>query len=554
VSISFYLPQIAFVESIPEEGASAKVVSGQTPKADGSYEELWAGSVYDLHLAVLKPNEDGSYSACLTECDGLAIHMGSQTSPKIDFIPELAVFNNGYATISVRSLTKYRWDTDPAINNPATIVAEYNDYVQAVYSPMYFRDPPVPFPVMADVFDVRGATPTQELMISEPYFSMSQEYLDGIGDSVAIYYDRPIHRDSLPKKVCVMWDSATAEHHNPYSEGFSNIPKDTAIDCNALLNVDAHNVDCSSSKESNGLCSNVITIGGLKLSEKVKTSGVGKVYAYSEFEDKTKNVKQGFVAELTDRIAPVPLRAELHSLKDGNQADYDSLVVVMSEPVKLVATSDKKSALDFYLNSATDLSETKRFASALAKTSVVVKAATEPVLSVNPATGEGRIKYIYLRNNSTPHIGDYVRLAGDLANVFWSDADTAHYSQPSKESLRAAIDEVYYWNSPTGYNETKRLPSMWVSIVGGNPEAFENDPGFEYAKPSFRVRMTGPFQFTIVMDESVTSIQRNFAVMDLQGRIVRQGVINSTETTVPVLSSGTYVVKVGLGMRRINVR
>ena len=95
---------------------------------------------------------------------------------------------------------------------------------------------------------------------------------------------------------------------------------------------------------------------------------------------------------------------------------------------------------------------------------------------------------------------------------------------------------------------------MWVSIVGGNPEAFENDPDYEYAKPSFRVRMTGPFQFTIVMDESVTSIQRNFAVMDLQGRIVQQGVINSTETTVPVLSSGTYVVKVGLGMRRINVR
>ncbi|WP_163437085.1 fibro-slime domain-containing protein [Fibrobacter succinogenes] len=553
VSISFYLPQIAFIESIPEEGASAMVVRGQTPNADGSYEELWAGSVYDLHLAVLKPNDDGSYSLCLTECNGLKIHKGSMTSPKIDFIPEETEFNNGYATISVRSLTKYRWDMDPAIHNPATIVAEYNDYVQAVYSPMYFRDPPVPFPVLADVFDVKGATPAQELMIPEPYFSMSQEYLDGIGDSVAIYYDRPIHRDSLPTKVCVMWDSTTAEHHNPYTEGFSNIPKDTAIDCNALLNVDANSVDCSS-KEANGYCSNVITIGGLKLSEKVKTSGVGIVRAYSVFEDKGKNVKQGFVAALTDRIAPVPLRAELHSLKDGNQADYDSLVVVMSEPVKLVATSDKKSALDYYLNSATDQSETKRFASVLEKTAVVVKAATEPVLSVIPATGEGRIKYIYLRSSSSPHIGDYVRLAGDLANVFWTDADTAHYSQSSKESLRTAIDEVYNWNSPTGYNETKRLPSMWVSIVGGNPEAFENDPDYEYAKPSFRVRMTGPFQFTIVMDESVTSIQRNFAVMDLQGRIVQQGVINSTETTVPVLSSGTYVVKVGLGMRRINVR
>jgi hypothetical protein len=266
-------------------------------------------------------------------------------------------------------------------------------------------------------------------------------------------------------------------------------------------------------------------------------------------------VKQGFAATLTDRIAPVPLRAEVHTLKNGDDlTDYDSLVVVMSEPVELVATSDKKSALDFYLNSATDLSETNRFASVLAGTSVVVKAAADPVVSENSTTGEGRIKYIYLRGRTTPHIGDYVRLAGDLANVFWSDADTTHNALPGSDTLRAAIDAVYYWNSPTGYNESKRLPSIWVPIVGGNPETNENDSEFEYAKPSFRVRMTGPFQFTIVMDESVAAVKRNYAVMDLQGRVVRQGEIISAETAVPLLTSGSYVVKVGIGMRRINVR
>ena len=468
VTISFYLPQITFIESIPEEGGNAKSVKGQTANADGTYDEYWVGSVYDLYLAVLKPNEDGSYSPCLTECNGLKIRKGSTTSAKIDFIPEEVEFNNGYATISVRSLTKYRWDTDPSINSPATIVAEYNDFVQAVYTPMYFRDPPVPYPVLADVFDVKGATPTLEHKIPAPYFSMSQEYLDGIGDSIAIYYDRPIHQDSLPTKICIMWDSTSAVNHNPHKDGYSTIPKDTSITCNQLVEVSKSNIDCSKQVEYNGkggYCSNLITIGGLTLSEAVKTSGVGKVHSYAIFEDKGKNVKQGFAGALTDRIAPVPLRAEVRTIKNGDDlTDYDSLVIIMSEPVKLIASSNKKDALDFYLNSAIELPEANRFVSALGNTSAKVTAQSEPALGA--ANGEGRIKYMYLRGSVSPHVGDYVRLGGDLSNVFWSDADTTHYTQPGSDTLRAASDAAYYWNSPTSYNETKRLPSMWVPVTG----------------------------------------------------------------------------------------
>ena len=478
LAISFYLPQITFIESIPEEGGVAKSVKGQTPNSDGSYDEYWVGSVYDLYLAVLKPNADGSYSACLSECNGLKIRKGATTSPKIDFIPEEVEFNNGYATISVRSLTKYRWDTDATINSPATIVAEYNDYVQAVYSPMYFRDPPVPYPVLADVFDVNGATPSLEYKIPEPYFSMSQEYLDGVGDSIAIYYDRPIHKDSLPTKICVMWDSTSADNHNPYGEKFSTIPKDTAISCNQLVEVSASNIDCSNLVEydgRSGYCSNLITIGGLKLSEAVKTSGVGKVHSYAIFEDKGKQVKQGFAGALTDRIAPVPLRAEVRTLKNGDDlTDYDSLVIIMSEPVKLIASSNKRDALDFYLNSAIDLPENSRFASALGGTSAKVSAQSEPALGVG-SNGEGRIKYMYLRGSVSPHTGDYVRLGGDLSNVFWSDADTTHYTQPGSDTLRATSDAAYYWNSPTAYNESKRLPSMWVPVTGdANKAVHEN--------------------------------------------------------------------------------
>ena len=549
LTLSFYIAQIAFVESIPEEGGVAKSVKGSSPNADGSYNEYWIGSIYDLHLAALIPNKDGSYSPCLTECDGLKIHKGAESSPKIDFIPEEVEFKNGYATISVRSLTSYRWDVDPSIHNPATIVAEYNDFVKAVYSPMYFRDPPVQYPVLAEVFDARGSIPTKEFAIPSPYFNMNQEYLDGIGDSVVIYYDRPLYKDSLPNKICVEWDSTSAEKHNPFAEGFSNIPKDTSITCNELISVSTKNVDCSS---ADGYCSNRVMIGDLKLSKNVKTSGVGKIHSYMTFEDKGKSVKQGFAGALVDRIAPVPLRAEL-----GSMDKFDSLVVIMSEPVKLVMNSNKKSALDFYLNSAVELPENSRYVSIVGGSAAVVTAQNEPAIAINAKTGEGRIKFMYLRGSLSPHVGDYVRLTGDLANVFWSDADTAHYTLPGSDTLRAAADAAYHWNSPTAYNEKTRLPSPWVPITeltnhGDNGDDSDED-GVIFTKPSFRVRMVGPFKFAIVMNDDAPATARSYAVMDLQGRIMQKGKITSTETLVPVLNSGSYVVKVGLGMRRVNV-
>ena len=81
-----------------------------------------------------------------------------------------------------------------------------------------------------------------------------------------------------------------------------------------------------------------------------------------------------------------------------------------------------------------------------------------------------------------------------------------------------------------------------------------SDDGMEFASPSFRIEMTGPFEFKIVMDEEVSSIKKSYAVMDLQGRVLLQGAIDAQETLVPALSKGSYIVKVGIGYRRVNIR
>jgi fibro-slime domain-containing protein len=545
MSISYYLPKLTFVSS--SDPTTAVQEKGQQPDADGTYEERWVGSVYDLYVAILKPDANGKYYFCQQDCDGIEIHKGVATSPEIEFVSDTVAFVNGIATVSVRSLKAYRYDADPEFDNPATVAVEYNDAVGTTYSPIYFRQSPVAYPVMADVFDVHGNVPTQKYNIPEPYFSLNYEYLDGIADSVAIYFNRALHKDSLPSKVCVLWDSVSAETHNPYEEGLSTSPKDNLVYCNALVSVDRDNIDCSSKKD--GYCSSVITVGGISLSKEVKTTGVGKVYAYSEFWDKGKVVKQGFVGALTDRIAPVPLRAELFSMKNakGESTGRDSLVLTLSEPVVLNTESKKRVSLAFYLNSATSIkSEADRYVSSK------VESELDPFITTDGALG--KVRFVYNSKKLAPQVGDYVRLMADLDKVYWTDQVKLN----NKESLRAKADADYHWNSPTAYDEAIRLPSPWVPIVkegsSDNGEEKSQDGDEEFAEPSFRIKMVGPFQFKIVMDEPATALKKTYTVMDLQGRVVQSGKITSAETVVPALGSGSYVVRIGIAMRRVNIR
>ena len=93
------------------------------------------------------------------------------------------------------------------------------------------------------------------------------------------------------------------------------------------------------------------------------------------------------------------------------------------------------------------------------------------------------------------------------------------------------------------------LPFAWVKIEGDDKPAIEKDNGL----PNFRIKMVGPFEFAIVMLDDVPVKASSFAVMDLQGRILQRGKIVSKETVVQGLGQGTYIVKVGMRYRNINL-
>lgn len=479
--IKFYMPKIYFVD---KPAADWNQVPGDKPE-NGVYEEHWVGSYVSFYMVVVKPSDNGGYDLC-EDCD-LSITAGVDAynrNEKIELSPDTIWFENGFASFSARAQKAYRYDADPTMNNPAVIVVNglingrINDYIRAEYTPIYFREPPVPYPVLADVFDVEGAEPAVDYNMPSKF--KSDKYLDGIGDSVVIYYDRRIHKDSLPTYMCILWDSLSAKSYFPAIEGWSNSAKDSvnAVLCNEVKDQSAF--QCLGTPDAANYCDPYVTLSGLTLSSDVKTSGVGHVYSYAKFIDKCverngvlkcDTVKAGFDGEIVDRIAPVPMSAVVRTLMNGDElGEFDSLVVMMSEPVKLLetVTTGKNRALDFYLNSAIEYDTLNRYASALGNSSILVEARGEPVVSVT-ADNKGRIKYLYSRGGLSPHVGDYARLGGDLSLPLWSDTTDYHRALQKGDSIRAAInavDAAYFWNSPTGYAEATRLPSRWVLVTG----------------------------------------------------------------------------------------
>ncbi|MCQ2107292.1 MAG: fibro-slime domain-containing protein [Fibrobacter sp.] len=502
-TIQFYLPQLAFVDTLYKDAsdqwvidpASLKILTGDTADAKtGKVEERLTGYAYDFFLVALKPVDGGGYEPCLTCSLDFTLNGSSIGVAEMD--PTKLRIENGGAAFQVRSLKQYLL----ADANPAVVHVEGEiPLVAASYTPIYFADPPCPIPSFADVFDVVGATPAVPLNIPAPYFSQTTEYQDGIADMVDIYYNRMIPKDSLPLAVCIEWETSTAEKYYPAKEGWSTKDgDDDYVLCNAVVvpsladnatncdqnmkNIDGDIVIDSTTGQPVVYCDQRIRFTGLTLSSSVKTMGPGKVTSFSLFKDRKGNiVKQGFESEtMIDRIAPMALSASVITRKDskGKETDQDVMTITMSEPVKIVEGIDRFKVFDFYITNG-NLKDEERFASATENTSLIVTSQIEPTIDSSVIT----VNYINptdeatgLKKLVTPYKDDYFRLSGSIepVNVFWSDktditlsgADSIRAIVKAKNLDDSFLDEQYYWNSPSGYAETKRLPSPWIEITG----------------------------------------------------------------------------------------
>ena len=528
-NLTFYAPQLSFAKPKTVDDFTGKVLEwttiDQDPDVDEDGDEYfhWVNSDVDFYLIVRNP----ATGALCTECD-FALALVDASSGVTGDVGALV---DGVALVRIRSSKVYDDPSQPAAT--MLVGAVMNNAVAAPYGNMHFMKSSAPMPLIVDMFDVKGA-PLGEMNIPSPFHDKSADYLDGKADSMAVIYDRAIAPDSIPFFLCLNFDDSNLEKINPFEKKLSTNPKDSAMYCSTMF--DSAKVAEAYSKSPDGGRTLVFSVDE-PFSADVKTSvnEKNKIASFTTYKWKGETVKSFFEKGLTDRMAPIILSARVSSETDGSV--YDQLRIVTSEPVSVMDASVARTAFGYYLNSAVEIqSESARY--------IHVESQGNPQNKRDTLT----LRYYNADpQNPTPHVGDYIRFRAD--EIVW--ADTSNGYAAGADSLRPADDANWHWNSPTNYNSTDRLPSPWVIVTKGS----FGGKGVDYAEPSFRVKMVGPFEFKIVMvDGKLSAKARAYAVMDLQGRILRQGEIVSSETVVSGLNCGSYIVKVGLGSRRVNIR
>jgi len=173
-------------------------------------------------------------------------------------------------------------------------------------------------------------------------------------------------------------------------------------------------------------------------------------------------------------------------------------------------------------------------------------------LALNFTDGEGnesQKSMFYVLDRTPPKVKILSPLKGDvfrggLVDVVWT-VDGVVQDTLVKQRLEMGPNAIVR----TYCDKAGNVASDTVMVMA--KDVYNDD--YDFAEPSFRVKMVGQFQFAIVLDGLVAPMTKTYAVMDLQGRVLHQGKVRSVETVLPVLSSGSYIVKVGLGTRRVNI-
>ena len=212
----------------------------------------------------------------------------------------------------------------------------------------------------------------------------------------------------------------------------------------------------------------------------------------------------------------------------------------------------------------------------------------EPPETVSAQDLDSVHTFVYDTTTTYPQAGDYIRIRTiDGVGLITDQSD--YKAEASFNKSRPKKDSTFNWNSATGYDATKRLPSPWVLITEGSAKDLDEDEKIddnkddnknsdnkdndkkkddanskdddngkdkksEYAAPTFRVELKGPFEFAIVFEENLPSLAKQYAVMDMKGQVLSVGELSSNDTRVKVPTSGSYVIKVGLGYKQVNVK
>lgn len=170
----------------------------------------------------------------------------------------------------------------------------------------------------------------------------------------------------------------------------------------------------------------------------------------------------------------------------------------------------------------------------------------EPVTVCDTLTPKA-ISYTLVKGHSAtdPAVEGFEKIA--TPGVYKGGFDLTDLSKPKVDKSKIELPEGYYTLFVTIDGKSAKV----MAFRSGSDDDSAIKPVARAVKSSFTVRNDMHSALTITMTQSASA---KFAVMDMQGRVVRQGITSGAETVVPNLKPGSYIVKVGATARRVNVR
>lgn len=410
-TIVFYAPYIVFANNIARDASgnivSWKVISTDPDSLNGVPYFNWLGS--EISLPVLALNSKDS-SLC-TECsfDLFSLQKSNGLTLRINNIV------NGVGSVFVSSSQAYE-DSAASIKIASAI---NSSLLSASYGNMHFKMPPVPYITESEIYD--GTGPTAQLDIPSPYHETNKNYRDGIADSIRIIYNRPLIADSLPKMICVLWDSSKAFSFNAaaslsqYGEVSAG---DSQISCSDTIGY-FDIVKAWNSRTPN--TDSILAIGGLNLSQGMRTAGSGKITSYMNFLNYGKLTVQPFDKQISEKIAPIITKAYFKIDKDNRELNH--IEILFSEPVSHPDSVDLTKAFSYYMPSASKYSVDQKFDT---------PASTEAA-NIYQSIAEVTYQHVSDRNVfKTPLVGDYIRFApGVLSDTLGNFPTSYEIASPS---------------------------------------------------------------------------------------------------------------------------
>lgn len=131
--------------------------------------------------------------------------------------------------------------------------------------------------------------------------------------------------------------------------------------------------------------------------------------------------------------------------------------------------------------------------------------------------------------------------------VYFGGLDLTDLSKPKLDKSKLTLPGGRYALFVTINGKSQKVAAFRIALGEDGVEQISR-----LASARFTVKNSAPSTLTI--SRSGLGQSGSFAIMDIQGRVVRRGVLDQSEVVVPNLRSGAYVVKLGGDIRPVKIR